>query len=621
MQLRTLKKLVENDNHDFRDKLKLLLTDPIYTPRYELSLEQERDLAFKRLQKLFQSGLVDVTDFEKDPRRIFALHEACGYINGSFTTKLTVQLNLFGGTVLKFADRKRWKDLISGISKLTSVGCFALTELGYGNNAVQMETEAVFDEDAKSFIINTPSHLAQKYWITNGYCHAHWAVVFAQLKVKGKNEGIHGFLVRIRNDDLSSVDGVEITDMGQKLGLNGVDNARLSFDNIMVPIDHLISNDSSFDASGNFSSKIKSKRQRFIKMADQLLSGRVCIAAMTISAAKISLLTAFRYSQKRRAVGADGKSSWPLMNFQLQRDALVPLLARTYGLMFGLNKVKNNFSFNNSSPRKIIECCAIKALITWHAENTASICRERCGGAGFLSENCFDEAIAGAHAGITAEGDNGVLMQKVSKELIGLLKPKDLVQLKAASLIEKVKLTNINSKGILKLLKTRRDRLLFQLAMTMQKAKWKSKDEVFKAWMQSESSTIQLLAKSWGECFAYEEFMYIVDNKTSDDPVLKNLLLLFGLHCIQQNGSWFLKENVISSRLYRKLEDKVSELACEITPSVSFLIDAFNIPESMIHAPIAKDYLKYHTIKDSSNNHVNRAKKKAEAVVNEMSPI
>lgn len=51
-------------------------------------------------------------------------------------------------------------------------------------------------------IVNTPSPLAQKYWITNGACHAQHIVVFAQLYVDGKNEGIHGVLVRCRDKNL-----------------------------------------------------------------------------------------------------------------------------------------------------------------------------------------------------------------------------------------------------------------------------------------------------------------------------------------------------------------------------------------------------------------------------------
>lgn len=40
--------------------------------------------------------------------------------------------------------------------------------------------------------------------ITNSAVHAKWAVVFAQLHLGGKNEGIHGFLVRIRNEVVST---------------------------------------------------------------------------------------------------------------------------------------------------------------------------------------------------------------------------------------------------------------------------------------------------------------------------------------------------------------------------------------------------------------------------------
>lgn len=55
----------------------------------------------------------------------------------------------------------------------------------YGNNAVQMETTAVYDKETKEFIVNTPTPLAQKYWITNGAVHARHCVVFAQLSVDG----------------------------------------------------------------------------------------------------------------------------------------------------------------------------------------------------------------------------------------------------------------------------------------------------------------------------------------------------------------------------------------------------------------------------------------------------
>ena len=57
-------------------------------------------------------------------------------------------------------------------------------------------------------------------------------VVFARLIVNGKNEGLHGVLVRIRDNNMKVMPGVTVEDMGHKMGLNGVDNAKLSFDQV-----------------------------------------------------------------------------------------------------------------------------------------------------------------------------------------------------------------------------------------------------------------------------------------------------------------------------------------------------------------------------------------------------
>lgn len=83
----------------------------------------------------------------------------------------------------------------------------------------------------------------------------------------------------------------------------------------------------------------------------------------------------------------------------------------------------------------VMLCCGIKPACGWNCERAGSVCRERCGGQGYLSCNRFGDIIGFAHAAVTAEGDNRVLMQKTAKELLSMAEgdPATRARLAAAS--------------------------------------------------------------------------------------------------------------------------------------------------------------------------------------------
>ena len=109
--------------------------------------------------------------------------------------------------------------------------------------------------------------------------------------------------------------GVSIEDMGIKISLNGIDNGRLMFDHVRVPRWAMLNKFNQVSKEGKFISDIKKPSARFFKVADRLLSGRLCIASMGLGAAKLALHETVRYSQQRLAVGKSSESDTPIMSF------------------------------------------------------------------------------------------------------------------------------------------------------------------------------------------------------------------------------------------------------------------------------------------------------------------
>jgi acyl-CoA oxidase len=62
-------------NSNTRQVLSELFKDKVFTPVYDISLRNQKELAFDRLKKVMSAKPCSVKDFLTDPNNIFTMHE------------------------------------------------------------------------------------------------------------------------------------------------------------------------------------------------------------------------------------------------------------------------------------------------------------------------------------------------------------------------------------------------------------------------------------------------------------------------------------------------------------------------------------------------------------------
>ena len=139
--------------------------------------------------------------------------------------------------------------------RLGLIGCYAQTELGHGSNVRGLQTTATFDPDGANgdgeWIMHTPTLQATKWWSTGLYSSTH-AAVYAQMILNGKPMGVHVFMVQMRGPDLKPLPGIEMGDIGSKLGDNDATIGYLRMTNVRIPRRHLMEKRSHVTAGGSY---------------------------------------------------------------------------------------------------------------------------------------------------------------------------------------------------------------------------------------------------------------------------------------------------------------------------------------------------------------------------------
>eukprot|EP00644_Phytophthora_capsici_P001758 jgi/Phyca11/6747/fgenesh1_pm.PHYCAscaffold_14_\ len=558
-----------------------------HTERYEFGLKK----AFHYAKLLEEGGYTDPLDQQ-------ILYKALGE-----PLSLDVHRAMFVPTLENQGDdeqRAKWLPLAKNYKIL---GAYAQTELGHGSNVQGIETVATYDKATQEFIIDSPTLTSRKWWPGGLGKTANHAIVHARLFLDGKDVGVQAFLVQIRSlDDHQPVPGIEVGDIGPKVGFNAIDNGYCAFHKIRIPRENMMMRYAKVLPDGTFVQP-KSDKLVYLTMV-QVRAYMIKTAGLQMGAAS-TICTRFSAARIQGRT-PDNKGEFQVLDYQNQQYKLFPLIAISYAALFAggslvemhdsaLDVIKKGGS---SFGAKLAELHAVSSgLKAWLAERVSDgieTCRRLCGGHGFTQSSNLAHLFAEIVGANTYEGTSDVLVQQHARYLLKSLsslpvKEDSIAFLNDVKRYSDVKLRcaarTVDDFGNLDLLleafQTRSARIVLALGSQMKLTKNNGNVCMVQMTRASAAHT---------ELMLLEAFINGVKNLPSgpEKNSVTQLCSLFGVWLITKSLGDFRQHDYLSSQQVDLVREQVVRLLPIIRKNCVLLTDAWEISDFELNSSVGR---------------------------------
>ncbi|KAF5276120.1 hypothetical protein FQR65_LT16476 [Abscondita terminalis] len=593
----------ENILHEEMLKHPILYKQELSTP----SLNEQRRITVQKLTILYTI----IENITKGKR--FTSLETLSFLNSVFAldaslgVKYVVNSNLFADGLLRMGS-ERHRNVAERASRGEVYGCVCLTEVAHGTNPQGLRTTATYDVRGKRFLLNTPDFEAAKCYISSGKT-AQYAIVYANLILPtGENRGVHPFLVELHDSNLKPLVGVTTADLGHKIGLNGVDNAIITFNQHPIPLKSLLNQIGDVAEDGTYIANTTNLKDIYRINLKGFSESRVRTLAMATSYLVKALTIAVRYAAVRKQFApSDGEEEVSIIEYQTHQYRLFPYLALAYASKFFCEYVYRNLSskFIDSSVGEELHAitCGAKSVVVWLVRDAIQECREACGGHGYLKASALGDIRNSNDLNCTSEGENNVVIQQTSNWLLkkwATVLKKEPVENPLRSIdflneAENILATKFSGKimGADEILTTFRWLICYLLKETYDKHEMliKRYEGVDAPEFHARNESQVFYAKTLATVYLHYHILEVMKRKIDDcdnvqlQNVLTKLLRLFGCWCLDKHTlKLYSGGYILGTNATRLVQDTILSLCAELKTEVVSLVDAIAHPDFILNS-------------------------------------
>ncbi len=308
--------------------------------------------------------------------------EAIGQIDGTLAIVLGVHQSIGFKGIAIFGNPEQKERFLPDLAAGRKLAAFALTEPQAGSDAYDIQSRAVRQSDG-SWVLN-----GEKRYIGNG-SRADVLTVFARAEVDGKDRHIALIVEK-------GMDGFEVGERYDTMGLRGNDLRRLYFKDVRVPAENVLG-----EPGEGF------------RIAMQILNnGRIGLGTGSIGAAKFLLDRTIDHVKERHQFDR------PLADFELVQDKIGWMVSYLFGLesMCYLTCGLVDAGVPDYSLESAV-CKVSGTEFLWYAANRAMQLR---GGEGYMRTEPYEKVLRDIRIFPIFEGANDVMRAFIA---LGGLKP------------------------------------------------------------------------------------------------------------------------------------------------------------------------------------------------------